>query len=472
MHSVRAFLIAAILVCIASGAGHVLAQTDLAPELRDRPPVAAPTSKIDVGSIPVVLSESQEADNFASGLIRGLMTATHVKGVVLVAVKDDHVMMQQAFGTMTPDTSISLGRLSGVFETIGAMQQIERGKLAPGADIAQALGETGNRGMTLAQVLAFRAGDPSLVRRALEKAAGTPSDDYVTKEILLPLGMRTSHSQNAGIQTTPMDMSHLAIALVHEGAFENGRILQPDSVERMQASVPAPHPALPGDVFGFTGMRRHGWRGLQHDGDAAGVETRLVIVPEAKLAYFIAVTGRPNAAFWHTFDDGLFDKLLPPRKPDQTAFGDAAAPGPAEAGRVAGFYEPARDSVGGVAPLKRAGMLRVRAMAEGTLVLTGDEDATLSPKPGGYWESADANIVAVARDGQLMLSTGAYGPLAIYKRSGFYALLALLAAIGTGVILWREQRGAAPNSAVLGAAGVCIGFLLLSVFVWLFSPIV
>ena len=477
MYALRALLFPAIILALALAGINAAAQTDVAPELRDRPPVAAPTSKINVGAIPVVLSESQEADNFAAGLMRGLMVGTRVKGIALIAVKEDHVIVQRVAGTITPDRRIPLGSLSQVFDAVGAVQQIERGRLMSDADIAMALGESGSRGVTLSQVLAFQAGDPSVVRQVLEKASGQSIDDYAAKEILQPLGMRASRMQNGEVETTLADMSHLAIALVHDGAFENGRILQQASIEQMEQLRFVPNSALPATAYGFTEMRRGGWRGLQHDGIASGFDSRLVVVPEAKTAYFIIVEGNAGPEFWRALDNGWFDQLFPPRNSQaQAPSGAVPPPGPAEANHVAGLYQPVRDVAGSVAPLKRGGVLRVRALSEGTLVLTGDEDATLAPKPGGYWESADRNIAAVQRDGNLVLSTGAYAPLAVYKRAEFYALLALLAAFATGGLIWREARSKSVqlflSDPVLGAASVSIGLVLVSLFVWLLSPAV
>src|SRR2546423_6954936 len=101
--SFRASLLAA---AFALGIGRALAQTgaEAAPELLDRPPVAAPTSKIAVDAIPVVLSQSQETDNFTSGLLQGLLAHGQPSGVAIIVVKDDHVMLQKNLGTITPDT--------------------------------------------------------------------------------------------------------------------------------------------------------------------------------------------------------------------------------------------------------------------------------------------------------------------------------------------------------------------------------
>src|SRR4029434_8526579 len=110
------------------------------------------------------------------------------------------IIVQRVIGTLMPETRVPLGSLSQFFDAIGAMQQIERGKLMPDADMATALGESGKRDMTLAQVLSFQRGDPSLIRRAVEKAAGMSADDYVRNEILQPLGMRSSRIQNGEVE--------------------------------------------------------------------------------------------------------------------------------------------------------------------------------------------------------------------------------------------------------------------------------
>src|SRR5439155_23113713 len=102
------------------------------------------------------------------------------------------------------------------------------------------------------------------------------------------------------------------------------------------------------------------------------------------------------------------------------------------------------------------------------------ENAALSPRPGGYWSTADGNLNAVPEGGVLLLSTGAYRPLPLYKRPEPYAWLALLAALAAPATYYYERRrkreGIFPSDAVLAAASAGVALLLLCVFVWLFSP--
>ena len=469
MSSFRALLFAAVFTGF--GFGPSFAETDAAPELLDRPPVAAPTSKIDVGSIPVVLSQSQEADNFTTGLLQGLMAHGQPSGVALVVVKDDHVMLQKNLGAMTPDTRFPAGALGQAFAAVAAMQLIEHGRIMPEEDVGKALGETASRGITIAQVLTHRAGDAALLSRIIEKVSGAPLGDTVAKTIVQPLGLTATGFRAGGFDTDLTDMSHFAIALVNGGAFQGARILESATVQTMESTHFALNPALPGWTYGFAEMRRNGWRALQQDGAAGEYTSRLVIVPDAKLAYVIAVRGRTDAPFWRALDNGLFDRLLPPRVPAQTtAAGNAPAPTTDAARAVSGTYEPTHD----LALLKTGERyLNVRAGSGGELILTGAENATLMPRAGGYWGNADGNLNAAARDGVLLLSTDVYRPLALYKRPLVYALLGLLlglTAAGIGYCEKRRPARAFPTNVVLSVASASVVFLLFSVLLWLFAP--
>ena len=472
--SIRVIFLA-LLINLSLGTGASFAQADVAPELLDRPPVAAPTSQIAVGAIPVVLSESQEVDNFARGLLQGLMAGRRVDGVALVVVKEDRVMLQRNLGAIAPDTRIPAGALAGVFETLTAMQLIERMRLTANNDIGTILGETAPRGVTLAQVLTHQTGDPSLLARVVERISGAHIYDTVAKEIAQPLGMMSTSARNDRLETTLSDVSHLAIALVNGGAFENGRILEPASVDLLERTEVTLHPALPGWTYGFAEMRRNGWRALQRDGVEEEFATRLVIVPETRLAYFLVARGATDADFWRTLDNGLFDKLLPPRMMDEAAPSQTPAPSAAEARAAAGTYEPARDGAFSLAVLKIGGRLKVDGANDGGLILSGAENATLAPRPGGYWTTTEGNITAVARDGRLVLSTGAYRPLAFYKRPILYAVLALLLALAAAGWIFYERRRKPervfPTDMVLGAASASAALFLISVFVWLFAPV-
>ena len=289
--------------------------------------------------------------------------------------------------------------------------------------------------------------------------------------------MKATARRDGREEITITDLSHLATALANGGAFENGHILQPESVDRVGGHTRHKwYPALPGWAYGFAELRRNGWRGLQREGRTGEFALRLVIVPEAKLSYALIARGRTEAPFWRALDDGLLDKTLSPRATTETAASRvSAAPDAAAALEVAGEYEPAQGEDFSLAVLEWGGRrLTVRAGNDGALILTGAENATLTPRSGGYWGTANGNLNAVSAGGRLLLSSGAYRPLALYKRSELYAWLALLAALGAPASFFYERRrnlvNVFPSDAVVAAASASVVLLLLSVLVWLFAP--
>ncbi len=203
-------------------------------------------------------------------------------------------------------------------------------------------------------------------------------------------------------------------------------------------------------------MRRNGWRALQRDGvwlDAPRIEARMVVVPDANSAYFVIVDGRGGASFWRTLDEALFDRLLP-RAASSGGMPQTPAPNSAQAGAVAGVYEASEEA--SPAPLKSKGQrLIVRASDDGSLMLSGGENAVLSPRPGGYWAAESGNLNAVASDGRLILSTGPYRPLRWWKRPASYAALALLSSVGAAGAFAGTRRGQSAG-AKLRLAEACL----------------
>src|SRR5205085_2207558 len=145
-------------------------------------------------------------------------------------------------------------------------------------------------------------------------------------------------------------------------------------------------------------MRRNGWRALQMDGSSAGYGVRLVIAPDAKLAYVIAVRGPQDSGVWRALDDAVFDELLPPRAGEVAAGATAAQM--TEPRRIAGLYEPDPDSRSVVFLKASNRNLQVRATNAGLLQLSGPETATLLAR-NGIWTTPDGSLTASMRDGKL-----------------------------------------------------------------------
>jgi CubicO group peptidase (beta-lactamase class C family) len=467
----------AVVACVC-GSGLAFAQADIPADLQNRPPVAAPTSKIEVNTIPVVRSESQEVRDFTTGLITGLTNAYDVKGLAIAAVEGDHVMFVRGFGRSGPDSVFALGNLADVFAAVAAMQQVERTKILLNEDVSRALDESSQRNVTADELLTGAVRDPGLLQQLIAKSTGMDFRASVETAILKPLGMTATGFGAVGLQTSANDMTHLMIALVNGGTYADNTILQPETVDLMERTHRSLAPALPGWTYGFAEMRRGGWRALQHDGEVRGpdgTQTRLVIVPEAKIAYFVAVSGGAPAAFWRRLDDALFDEIAMPRANAVAAADAAAPPNPTDARRAAGIYVPAGSPETRMAGLKRgADRIRLRARVDGALIVSGARTGVLAPQPGGIWSTEDGSLMAAIVDGQFVFGGDAYRGLAVWKTPEFYAWLALIGALATVAVVayqWRTRRPPGfPSDLMLGVASASVLLLIVSVLVYLLAP--
>jgi hypothetical protein len=437
-----------------------LAQTAVPDALKNRPPVAAPTSQIEVAPIEVVRSKAEMINDFGGGLLQGLLTGRGLRNAALVAAQDNRVIVSRTFG----DGNFEEVLYSDFFAPLAVLQYMERQRLNLGTDVSSVVGGS-STGVSVRDVLTQRA-DPGALRRIVEAVFGNDYRAYVADNIVTPLaGSNPS-------QPVEQTLGRLLVALLNDGAFEGRQIFAPDTVSLMRQTQYSIHPALPGWTYGFAEMNRNGWRALHRDGVwhmTPALEARMVIVPEARLGYVVIVEGNPGAAFWRTFDDALFDRILPRENAVAADAPPEPAPDPRQANALAGLYEASAEPLAVAAP--SAQFLAVRAGDDGSLHLSGAETAVLTPQPGGYWAAADGNLNAVASDGRLVLSTGLYSPLAWWKRPLSYAALTLLFAFGAAGVLIGERRKQSPSMLAVALSCAVAVMLLATLFVWHITPV-
>ena len=154
----------------------------------------------------------------------------------------------------------------------------------------------------------------AVVGYALEVTRGEPFADYVRRAVLEPLGMTSSAftpepevvddlaraymwgfdrglfdaptfelgmSPAGSMFSTVLDLSRFMSALFHGGEGENGRILQPETLESMWAPQFAAEGATSGYGLGFAVQERAGQRRLGHGGAIYGFSTQLAFLPES-----------------------------------------------------------------------------------------------------------------------------------------------------------------------------------------------
>ena len=441
------------------------AQTDVPDALKNRPPVAAPTSQIEVASIDVVRSKAEIIDDFGGGLLQGLLAGHGLSNAALIAAQDNRVIVSRNFGSGNFDEIF----YSDFLAPLAVLQFVERQRLNLEADVSNIVPGYA-AGVTVRDVLTQQA-DPGALRRIVEAVSGQDYRAYISQNILEPLAMAMSGQAGVLGET----MGRLLVALINDGAFEGRPIFAPETIALMRQPQFSIHPALPGWTYGFAEMKRNGWRALQRDGawlTTPPIEARMVVVPDARIAYFVVVEGHPGPSFWRTFDDALFDRILPQDKPAAVEAPATPAPDAIQANAVAGSYEASVEPLSAAASLKSAGQrLVVRAGNDGSLHLSGGETAVLLPQPGGYWAADGGNLNAVASDGRLVLSNGLYRPVPWWIGPTPYAVLTLVFAFGAAGAFIGKRRKPGPSKLVIALSGAVAALLMGTLFVWHLTPV-
>ncbi|MFN2183074.1 MAG: serine hydrolase domain-containing protein [Anaerolineae bacterium] len=317
-----------------------------------------------------------ELESFADRFFPAHMERLHIPGVSFVLVQDGAVVLAKGYGVasleeespiLADSTVMRIGSVSKSFVATAVMQLVEQHQLDLNADVNQylttfQLEDTFRQPVTLAGLLTHTAGfedplyesttDPAqvpplgiylaesmpprthppgktfvysnhgyaLAAYVVEEVSGLPFDDYVTQNILEPLGMTHSgyliqpplpqnlavgYFYEGGTQVpqpvdfdgtypggsvvaTATDVAKFMIAHLDEGCYEGACILQPSTIAEMhrkQADTPFAGQAA---AYGFVEATQGGQRLLGHSGAIRGFGTSLNLLPEHNLGYFFS----------------------------------------------------------------------------------------------------------------------------------------------------------------------------------------
>ncbi len=156
----------------------------------------------------------------------------------------------------------------------------------------------------------------------VQEISGIPFESYVEDNIFQPLGMvRSSFRQRlapalqgdlatgyhfvngrsepysldycqvvpaAGLYTTAYDIARFMIAQLQLGQVGDVRVLEAETAREMQQRHFAHHPKLRGRAYGFSELFVNGQRAIFHDGGMPGFNTRLCLVPDRSIGFFLA----------------------------------------------------------------------------------------------------------------------------------------------------------------------------------------
>jgi CubicO group peptidase (beta-lactamase class C family) len=272
-------------------------------------------------------------------------------------------------------------------------------------------------------VAAYSNYGATLAGYIVQRRSGEAFDTYVRNHILQPLGMThttfaqplpatlaasMSNGYDHGadpakpfelIRVAPAgsasasadDMARFMRAELADGSLDGARILQPDTLARMQAAQWWPQPHGPAMALGFWEDGGYGLRVIGHGGDSQWFHAGLYLLPAQHVGLFVV----QNSAGKHVLRDVLMRRFMARYFPAPAPVFAARPPPAADLAGMTGHYLGTRR--GETGPLALLGLLsqdKVEVAADGTLTLS--QGIGLDERPvkyrylgDGAWQSPD-----------------------------------------------------------------------------------
>jgi CubicO group peptidase (beta-lactamase class C family) len=233
----------------------------------------------------------------------------------------------------------------------------------------------------------------------VERTSGKPFNDYVSEFIFKPLKMthctfvqplpdalRPLMSSgyalaSAGakpyefVEAAPagssavsaLDMTHFMLAHLHDGEYESGRILRPETARLMHSRQLGLNDSMNGMALGFYEESRNGHRIIGHGGDTVYFHSDLHLIADANTGFFVSYNSGgkgqvdSRGELWHKFLDRYFPYAPPSGTAPATASEDAKA--------VSGSYKSSRRS--------ETTILKIGTLL-GEFPISADKDGTIT----------------------------------------------------------------------------------------------
>ncbi len=509
-------------------------------------------------------AQRAELKTYIDGLVAGLQREHGLSALTISVVKDNALWMAQGYGLAdvasarpaVADTSLfRIGSVSKTFIWTAVMMLVERGQIDLDADVNRYLksvriAEAFGVPVTLRQLMHHRAGfedslrlfavsddDPrtladllkeqqparvyapglrtsysnwgsSLAAQIVADVTGEPYGDFLRREILDPLGMRsttfvppskleaaeranlaTGYKQGrgalalqgymqigaywpaGGIASTATDMARWMRLHLNGGELDGVRLMSAQTHEQMWTRAYDDRPNAPDLAHGFQDRSYRGLRVLGHGGATAAFYTNMVLVPELGLGVFVSQSSVQTRLPVTQLPEQIIDHIH--GIPFQAAL-DVESAEPGALADVAGTYLQNRrvfssfaatfglDSIGEVTPLS-ADALRLTLNGEGKQYQRVGRERDL-------YEAADGARIAFVREGDRVVALADSSGVHTLEKVGVLAAPSTaLAALGTALLLavttllgfwWRLGRG--PGYGQGFAAGLAAGVSLLA----------
>ncbi|MGB9927881.1 MAG: serine hydrolase [Methanosarcina sp.] len=379
----------------------------------------------------------EELEAFMDGAMNSQLKAHNIPGATVSVVKDGRIIFAKGYGYADLDkrspvvanqTLFRVGSVSKLFVWTAVMQLSEQGKLDLDADVNTYLKDfqipaAYPRPVALRELMSHTAGFedlaiggrtfvrnsndvkplgeyletkmPSRVRPAgeftaysnygsvlaayiVEQVSGMPFDEYVEKNILLPLEMKNTtfnqplpsrlasnmsngyvYSNNAytskpfeylqtwpagSMSSTSEDMAKFMIAHLQNGKYGDTRILQEETAQKMHSRLFTNDPRVNGMAYGFWEINPESPRIIGHGGDTILFHTQLILVPDCKLGFFISCNEQNSEPAVNELVQTFKEHYYPVPVSSASKFPSSFKENEANASLFAGGYRPTRSA--------------------------------------------------------------------------------------------------------------------------------
>lgn len=350
------------------------------------------------------------------------------------------------------------------------------------------------RGWAPGEIVSYSNHGMSLAAYAVERAAGMSFAQVARSSLFAPLGMDQTLfleggtpipptaaqpllCDDSGCTSRPHLFSHtypagLAFSTARDmGSFINAILEAGNQGGPLGEVIPerfSHDPRLPGMSYGFFNQRYGGHRVLAHSGSAGGYWSLLLLVPEARVGFFISANGG-SSRFGEIIRDGLLPILL--GKSSESEANQRSVENPAAR---SGSYELTRYSHNTVERLPQLFHNSIRLVATGDTLYVysgGGPEAFVQVDDSLYQAVEGEERMAFGTRGgvpYLFRSSDVYGallPAAYEKRRSFESprfmneylswlsvfpviLIGLLWPALSGFSLWRRRRRGEESSGI------------------------
>jgi Beta-lactamase len=244
-----------------------------------------------------------------------------------------------------------------------------------------------------------------------------------------------------GFFTTGTDMGRFLIAHLRGGAFQNRRILRPDTLSLMHTQHFAQTTGTSGWAYGLWEDTRKGHRALLHNGGGKGYRALMYLLPQQDAGFFLAYNladRHEEGELQEVFITEFRRRFVPPRESI-----DARSHEPESRERVDGDYlyvRRARTTMESF--ISVVNRVRVTRGENGTLTITGSSDGPVQLTgigPQVFRRSDDRGMVAFEAASetspQRLLMVADSGFPAVYERVPLIASLRVQVTWLAGMVL-------------------------------------